>query len=348
MFFGMWQFLFNKRGRLQGHLDQNNSVQPSYRRNERIKLPNFIVVGAPKAGTSSIGTYLDAHPSIYISPIKEPHFFSDDIRLSNFRLDYKKSVSFDVKKYLNRDKLLKKHIAFIDDHSQYLGLFRDVRYESAIGELSTGYMYSNCAAENIFKFNPSAKILMVLRNPSERAYSHYLMDVQLGFEDRDFLSAVQHDFVSEASWGVSNLYIELGLYAKQIKRYLKHFPRNQIKIILFDDFVRSPQLIMQDIYEFLGVANKAITDNFYRVNYARVPRFIISAGLFNKLRMGLDLIPEFINMPLKCLGKKIIYSNAPAPKLNEHDFNVIISYFKEDILELSSLIERDLSSWLEF
>ncbi|MBN2394957.1 MAG: sulfotransferase [Candidatus Atribacteria bacterium] len=88
-------------------------------------IPNFFLVGAAKAGTTSFYNYLNQHPEIYMCPIKEPHYFCKDIRCKDFGEYYKKNVHFDVKNYLNQPILEKKHISFIEDQDEYLQLFRE-------------------------------------------------------------------------------------------------------------------------------------------------------------------------------------------------------------------------------
>ena len=108
--------------------------------------PNFLIVGAQKSGTTSLFHYLRRHPKIFLSPIKEPAYFSK----------YRGSVPFKNKK---------------PTKEQYLELFQNVKDESAIGEVSTPYLFDQDSATNIYKTIPNAKIIIILRDPTERAYS---------------------------------------------------------------------------------------------------------------------------------------------------------------------------------
>ena len=314
-----------------------------------MKHPNLFIVGAAKAGTSSISDYLNRHPAIYISPIKEPHFFSEDIRMADFRSDYRERASFDVKEYLKNHPLPHKHIAHIDDQSQYLELFREVENEKAIGELSAGYLYSNCAAENLFKFNPDAKIVMVLRQPVERAYSHYLMNVRdLWDYDSGFINALERDFASsKKGWGKSHLYVELGLYFEQVSRYLKRFPESQVKICLYEDLKNDPVEFIKELCEFLEVDSSALTakDVAQHKNVAAFPRFKIPGAylpVFNAFRKYIGmLLPDKV----KDQVRKGIFSSKNVPKLRKDEFEQAMKYFSEDIQKLSVLIKRDLQNW---
>ena len=314
-----------------------------------MKSPNFFIVGTAKAGTSSIGDYLNRHPEIYISPIKEPHFFSEDIRMADFRSDYRERASFDVKAYLENHPLPYKHIAHIDNQSQYLELFREVKNEKAIGELSTGYLYSNCAAENLFKFNPDAKIVMVLRQPVERAYSHYLMNIRdLWDYDSSFINALERDFASsEKGWGKSHLYVELGLYFEQVGRYLKRFPESQVKIFLYEDLKNDPVKFIKKLCEFLEVGTYSLSpkDIAEHKNVAVLPRLKIQRAylpIFNGFRKYIGM---FLPDKVKDQIRKMIFSSKNVPKLREDEFMQAMKYFSEDIQKLSVLIKRDLQSW---
>lgn len=320
-----------------------------YDTNNSAKKPNFFVVGAAKAGTSSIGDYLSRHPSVYISPIKEPHFFSKDIRMADFRADYRERAFFDVEAYLKNHPLPHKHIAHIDDESQYLELFREVKNEKAIGELSAGYLYSNCAAENLFKFNPDARIVMVLRQPVERAYSHYLMDVRdLWSCDSGFINALERDFASsEKGWGKSHLYVELGLYFEQVSRYLKRFPESQVKIFLYEDFKNDPVGFIQELCEFLEVAPSALSakDVAEHKNVAALPRFKIPGACLPVLNVFRKYTGMLLPDKIKPQIRKVMFSSKNVPKLREDEFEQTMKYFSEDIQKLSVLIKRDLQSW---
>jgi hypothetical protein len=318
---------------------------------QRTVTPNFFVVGATKAGTSSIHHYLSQHPDVYISPIKEPHFFSKDICAAGFSEEYNRRTSFDIEAYLKTEPLPPMHIAHIVDMAHYLELFRDVRNEKAIGELSTGYLYSNCAADNLFHFNPAAKIVMVLRQPVYRAYSHYLMAVRdLWDYESGFVDALERDMASkEKGWGKSHLYFELGMYSDQVRRYLNRFPAGQVKILLYDDLAADPPRFMAELFEFLELNLSAIGSMTFseRKNAAMLPRFKMSRfhqRFFNTLKrsVGGALPPG-----LKARAKKMMLSHRAPPKLQKAEFEHALRYFGEDIQELSALIKRDLRQWYQ-
>jgi len=159
------------------------------------KLPNFFIVGAAKAGTTSLYNYLKQHPDIYMSPIKEPNYFAKDIDINLFRKDYKKTALIDTQKYFSKPKLEELHLAFITELEDYIKLFQKVSNEKVIGETSVSYLYSKVAAKEIKKLVPDAKIVIILRDPIERAYSHYLMNLKEGLiTERNFIKEILVDY----------------------------------------------------------------------------------------------------------------------------------------------------------
>lgn len=217
--------------------------------------PNFFIVGAAKAGTTTVYDYLNLHPEVYMSPIKEPHFFSKDIDPSDFLNPYKKQVSFNIEDYFNQDRLTEKHIAHFSKLDDYLKLFENSKGKKIVGEASTGYLFSQIAAKEIKKHNTSAKIIIILRDPLERILSHYYADVSGGFQvENNALERIKSDYYTkEKGWGITNLYIELSKYKEQVDRYLEIFNPNQILILDFKELQTDPKLFFERITKFLSI-----------------------------------------------------------------------------------------------
>lgn len=237
--------------------------------------PNLFIVGAAKAGTTSIYHYLKAHPEIYMSPIKEPNFFGKDIRWENFEPRYQRNTFLDNDTYFSKEKLEERHIAFLEDMDAYSKLFENGIDSKYRGEASTSYLYSTTAAQEIYTFNPQAKIIIILREPVDRALSHYFMDLSgTGQNEQDVLKGLQEDYqVTEKGWGISHLYIELSLYYDQVKRYLDCFPRNQICILYYDQLKNDSEKIKDGIYEFLGVPTLGKTPGLQKsYNNTQIPK----------------------------------------------------------------------------
>lgn len=199
--------------------------------------PNFFIVGATKAGTTSLYSYLRQHPEIFMpGEVKEPHYFAQ-VHPSN------------AQRYASP--------VYINDQEAYLKLFSGSPAVPVIGEASPSYLWCERAPGRIAAVSPEAKILVALRDPVERAYSHYLMDYREGMQHRPFFDALQADWRSERKgWAVSFLYVELGFYARQIARYFKQFGRQRVLVVLYDDLLKlrnGQSAVLTDILTFLGV-----------------------------------------------------------------------------------------------
>ena len=227
-----------------------------------MKKPNFFVVGAAKAGTTSLYNYLKEHPEVYLSPIKEPNYFNTEMKLEDFKEDIQKSIYFEFDKYFRKNKLEEKHFALIDKKKDYLELFREVKQEKAIGEFSTSYLSSQVAAAEIYKFNPKSKIIVMLREPIERTLSHYQMDLNKGFNLKNILKDLENDYNSvNKGYCISNMYIDLSLYYDSIKRIFKIYPKEQVLIIRFENFKKHTNAVVKEVCTFLEIDNNTLEIN---------------------------------------------------------------------------------------
>lgn len=311
------------------------------------KLPSFFIVGAAKAGTTSIASYLNSHPQVYFSPIKEPHYFSKDIRCKNFEPNYKKLMCFNQDKYFSTKPLKEIHAAFIEKEEHYKQLFDAMKEDEIGGEGSVGYLYSKEAPQAIKESIPDAKIIIILRNPIGRAFSHWLMDVRMGIvHGNNFLEAIEADInATNKSWGNSHLYVELGLYFEQVQRYFQTFGRENVKVILFDDLKISNANVMQDITGFLGLHSFEY-DLEGKKNPAKLPKFPILHKIIRAMgliKIGNIIIPQGLLQKVK----ESIYTTKNLPKLTPEDKKEMLAYFSQDIKSLAKLIDRDLDTWLK-
>ena len=189
-------------------------------------MPNFFIVGAPKAGTTSLYHYLDQHPDIYMSPVKEPNYFAAEIRPENFK-DLRGGTESDLRalrEYLAGPMAEKRFGGVITEWDDYLKLFRNVKKETAIGEASVCYLWSKTAAQNIQAKIPNAKIIMVLRDPVDRAFSQYLQSLTGGSTRNSFRSYVE-TCLSRRNGQLDEFRfcLEFGEYSDAIRRYLDQF-----------------------------------------------------------------------------------------------------------------------------
>lgn len=308
--------------------------------------PDFLVIGAVKAGTTSLHAYLSQHPDVYLTPIKETNFFSrNDMKFEHFRKDYQYDTELNYTSYLARSPLPKKHIAHVPDTATYQALFREIQANNLTGEVCNSYLICPSSAQTIKAHNPQTKIIAVLRNPAERAFSQYLMNIKEGkTTESDFLTELEADALqTHQGWGVSHQYRELGHYYKQIKRYYDVFPADQIKLLFFEDFKADPQKFLNDLFDFLGLPLADI-DTETRLNEAGKPRL----GKLNFLLTQLGIIaflkklfPGNIRQQLA----KVMYTQKGLPSLQNNEREQLMDYYKEGIEGLEKLLGRTLNIW---
>ena len=312
-------------------------------------LPTFLIVGAVKAGTTSLHEYLQQHPEVYMSPVKETNFFSDaDMLFGNFNVDYRQDVNIDLKKYLAGDMKNKIHIAHVRSWEDYQLLYKNVADQKAIGEVSNSYLFCPSAAAAIKSKLPDTKIVMILRNPVERLYSQYLMNLKLGkIAEKNLLKEIESDQQKKIKgWGVSHLYLEVGNYYEQVKRYYDRFPADHIKVILYDDYKKDPKAVMKDLFKFLNIDPEFLIDMSLRYNEAGMPRFgklnywLTQTGVYG-------LVKKIFSPALKEKIKGLIYTKQNIPTITETEKKWLQDYYRTDIQNLGRLLDRDLSAWTD-
>jgi len=309
-------------------------------------LPNFFIVGAAKSGTTSLYNYLRQHPQIYLPPVKEVYFFATDIDNNKFRPDYARDVNININKWLESGMKTELFQAFISDWEKYKRIFQFAAGKKAVGEMTNAYLYSTQAAKNISQKFPDAKIIMILRNPVERLFSHYLMDLRTGYEAENFLPSLKKDMSSEVKgWGISNLYLELGMYHEQVKRYLDNFPAEQVKIFLYNDFKKDAGLVLKEISRFLEVDSSFQFDISRSYNTASVPK-TKWLGKFVQRNRGINFLKSRLPKQWNTRLKKILFTSRNKPEMTGEERKFVADLYKEDIKKLSLLINTDLSSWM--
>ncbi len=295
--------------------------------------PDFFIVGAAKAGTTTLFMHLEQHPDIFMStPEKEPGFYCD--------------------------------IWGLTDPDEYAALFAGARQDQICGEASTVYLTCPASARMIYEANPEAKIIILLRNPIDRAYSLYNQMVKTGNEKLyPFARALEAeeeraktDPTTEyvPGYHYNYLYLQSGFYSGQVKRYFDTFPRQNVHTLLFEDLAQQPAGSVRGILEFLGV-DPEFSEEVGVYNAARWPH---SVGLqyFIKSRLGpamdrvhLKIGNRDFTLPYR---KKIVRdllalnlgSRKPAPLDGETRLK-LLAKLRPDIERTGQLIGRDLSSW---
>jgi len=313
-------------------------------------LPSFFVVGAPKTGTTSLYKYLCQHPQIYMSPIKEPCYFASDVRLERLGDALQATArqrNEGLSTYLNGPMSGPAPTGIITEWTDYLKLFQNAGALKATGEASVCYLWSATAAANIYAKLPDAKIIMILRDPANRAYSEYLMGVTEGLVKASFRKQIERAMASTDT-SISPLYpfLENGRYYDQVKRYFDLFPRENIHILWYEQDWRQPHLLLRNIFRFLGVDSNFEVDLTRRLREGRVPRSIASYSLLKRSGLGhriKNAIPQSVWRGLKNL---LLKKTPSAAEMDSRDRSLLQDYYRDDIGRLSRLVDRDLSSWL--
>jgi hypothetical protein len=313
-------------------------------------LPNFFIVGAPKAGTTSLYYYLDQHPEVYMSPIKEPCYFASEIRPENFSDEYQDQVRSDLqslRKYLDGPMRERHPGGMVLEWEQYCRLFRDAREARAIGEASVAYLWSESAAANIAAEIPRARILMVLRDPAERAFSQYLHMLTGGIVGRPFRDQVEAGLRGgRHRFGPAYPFLEFGLYYEQVRRFLEHFPRERVQICLYEDYRGRQAEILAGIFRFLEVSPEFSPDTSEKHRQARVPRSL--AGGYILKRLGIWQAARRLCPPAWMPKLRAAALRPPrAVAMEPRERQVLVEYYRHDVCKLEGLLNRDLGAWLK-
>jgi len=310
--------------------------------------PNFFLVGAPKAGTTSLYHYLRQHPDIYMSPIKEPSYFSSEIRPENCDPDYRSHMEVLVERTreLLRDPMnIPIADGLVTTWQDYQQLFYAADGQRAVGEASVGYMTSQAAAAGIAARFPRAKILMVLRSPVERAFSQYQHIATSGLITENFREYVRACLRhGDGGIGPYKPFLEMSFYAAQLERYFDHFPRAQIGIWIYEETRLQPEDFLRQIFRFLSVDDSFTPDIRKRYNEPRLPRLLSAGGA---LRWAGKLQPRrFVPAPLRGFAKRVIYRPPGSLQMDSADRELLLEFYRADILKLQGILNRDLSGWL--
>ena len=289
------------------------------------KWPNLFIVGAPKAGTSSLYTYLDSIPGIFMSMPKEPNYFS-------------------VKTISENSHTVMKPIR---DKSKYLDLFKKVKDEKIIGEASPSYLSDPEAPKLIHEIVPDAKIIISLRDPVERTFSYYLMFIRGGFMKDSFHHEVQKALKLVRIYNQRSLRLETGLYAEDIQRYHDIFGPEQVKIIIFEEFINDVKKTMKDILSFLDIYYELNEFDVEAYNKFGVPRSPISQFILRRGNVR-RLAARFMSPSIRrILKEKILLKNEPKPEMPDEDREILRNFYREDVYKTEKILKQKLP-WKNF
>lgn len=295
-------------------------------------LPNFLVIGAAKSGTTSLHYLLGQHPQVFMCPEKEIGFF----------WAYGENV---VLKGPGSEKLRHR---LVDDLGRYQNFFKAVTNQTAIGESSVRYLTSPHAPHTIHRFIPQARLVAILRQPAERAYSAFLHNLRDGLEPcKDFTTAIAQERDGLRDDWMFCRYLKQGFYAECLSRYLQVFPDGQMFIALFDDLLQNAQGLVAKLFLYLGVDDSFAVDASKPANVSGVIRNPFLRLIWtrsNRLRATLRpwIDPRVRHSTFEWLIRDL-YKPVYPPEIRAE----LTKFYRQDILQLQDILGRDLSHWMD-
>ena len=282
--------------------------------NSMEKWPNFFIVGTTRAGTTSLWQYLQKIPGVYMSPVKEPDYFNPNTNYQGFST------------------------IPIRDKKKYLELFKDVKDETAIGEASPTYLADPQTPYLIHDVIPNARIIIMLRDPVERAFSEYLLMYAIGVLKCSFSELIHSPDRGKKETPVP--IVEYGLYYEKVKRNLEVFGPDQVRCYIFEEFVKDPIKTLKEILDFLKVKNPVINfelevHNPTIVYRNRLAKFIVRNKIIRKVgkrlpRNGIRQIKWKLTKP------------TTKPSMAPEDRKFLQEFYREDIPKLENLLGRKM------
>jgi hypothetical protein len=293
-----------------------------------MKEPNFFIVGAAKCGTTSLFNYMRQHPDLYFPLIKEPaHFVRDDS-------SYDRYADFD----------------------RYRSLFKKAGNAKAIGEASTGYLFYEKAAGLIHDKFPSAKIIIVLRNPVDMAFSYWRYNQAVGEESSAFEYVISDEGIKYrrskefkdkcSQWWGSYAYMDRGFYFEQVKRYFDVFGRDNVRVYIFERFIKDPKVVCSDIFEFLGIDSDFIPDYGKAHNEAGGIRSkLFKKMIYAKYPLLRAVLPTAIKVKIRAM---LLFLNSVKEEKKEMPVSArqrLERFFSLDIKKLEGLLGEEIEEW---
>ena len=280
--------------------------------------PDFFVVGAPRAATTSLYHAMARHPQIFVPTVKEPHFYAwPEVADTYYDVD------------------------FVSDATAYRALFRDREEGQRAGDFSTSYLFRHRSAARIRADNPEARIVTVLRHPVDRALSHHRMDRRDGYTTAP-LAELLGPTASDPRF--RREYLDVGRYADQIRAYREHFDDRQLHIVLFDDLTAAPAPTLRRLLEFVGVDPDVDLGSLEIRNHTGSARAGIDGFLrSNRAAAGFG---RHLGRRSRRLARRLLY-RVDHTDADPTDRELLTELLGAEIPELERVIGRDLSPWTE-
>jgi len=281
----------------------------------------FFCIGAQKAATTTLNDILSNHTDICLPNQKETHFFRDDHL-------YNKGIEFYIKNFFN-----------INNNTKI------------VGEIDPEYLYHKNVPKRLHKFFPQSKIIIMLRNPIYRAFSHYKMIVSRGQETKKFMQAIKTEPERIKKNFMNNVrysYTSRGYYSKQISLYLQYFNKNQIKIVLFEDFINDIEFHINDICDFLQIKrinkfDKIKSNPSTKPRIAKLAKFFYNENYLKSLLRPIYKKSKSFNILYNFLKNLNAYKDNS--KISESEKIYLKNLYNYELVKLSKLINIKLDSW---
>lgn len=293
-------------------------------------IPNLFIPGAAKSGTTSLWWYLSQHPEIFGPAKKEPMYFSS--RYVEF--PYTGPGDWELEKEVIRN---------LNEYKECYNNSGDPKY---LLDASTSYLYYPQCAEDIKSANPDAKIIIILRNPVERAFSSYMHQIRDGYETLSFSDALamEDDGIKQNYQHIWH-YKRAGLYYESVKKYLEVFGEINVKVILFEDFITDPESSLNDMLSYLGLYphdfDKSVLNKSgvirHRFLYIILQHMLTSDGCFKKILKKITTKNQ--RMRFSAFRDRIFISKT---NMNIKDKKILEDYYADDISYLSNLLKKNL------
>lgn len=290
--------------------------------------PTFFIVGATKCGTTTVWEYLRRHPEVYLPDVKEPHFFMSDVQPARSETE-----------------------GYVGNLKGYQSLYRKSKGYKAIGDASPSYLWEAGVPKRIHDVSPNARIVVLLRDPVERAYSHYVMHTRAAIElGEKYLPFA--DVMQPGNWNdkIFKMLVEPGMYYGQVLRYFETFGREHVGVYLTKDLKKDPRNVMTAICRHIGVDPALLDMERQRTyNVSRVPRvkwlYKVGRRVISP-RIRQRFLPAFVNHWLTSSP----YLFKPSPPANDTSMRYLQSLFEPDLSRLEELLGRKLpelrSKWV--
>lgn len=268
-------------------------------------LPTFLLIGAMKSGTTSLTRYLGRHPDVF---------------------------------------MLDREVSYFDQHwdrgpEWYRTQFAAARGQTARGESSPGYLFDPDAPPRIASALPDARLVAILRNPVDRAYSHYWHNRTRGHEPLEFVDALDAEAQRVAGADVRTrgrfAYVDRGRYLPQLEHVTAHVPRSALEVVLFEDLRADPEALVQQVFRFVGVDDTVVPEGLGEPENA----FVTFRSM--RLRRPIRRLP----MPLRRIAGRLNVRYSTYPPLPDAVREAVRGRFESDRRELEAWLGRDLDPW---